>query len=156
MTLKSILNYMQRNDPNGEYDDAIAIAEGTDPVKQAEIAREMMTILDRWIWDFGDDDSRMVGKLNEMFLFCYRYAKEREANPHNFCSAKMGGITMPGKFRGMDILYKSKRKMLLFNEFDLGWQYKIYTKHDNVWRYDIALGTLCEAEIYYDRIYDGN
>lgn len=79
MTLKSILQYMQRNDPNGEYDDAIAIAEGTDPVKQAEIAREMMTILDRWIWDLGDDDSRMVGKLNEMFLFCYRYAKEREA-----------------------------------------------------------------------------
>ena len=77
MTLKCILQYMQRNDPNGEYDDAIAIAEGTDPVKQAEIAREMMTILDRWIWDLGDDD-RMISRLNEMFSFCYCYATERE------------------------------------------------------------------------------
>lgn len=148
MTLKSILQYMQRNDPNGEYDDAIAIAEGTDIAKQAEIAREMMTILDRWIWDLGDDDS-MVGKLNEMFLFCYRYAKEREAKPPEL-------LHTTEKFRGMDILYKGKRKMLLYNQFDLGWQYKIYTKHDNVWRYNIALGTLCEAVTYYDRIYDGN
>lgn len=148
MTLKSILQYMQRNDPNGEYDDAIAIAEGTDIAKQAEVAREMMTILDRWIWDLGDDD-RMVGRLNEMFLFCYRYAKEREAK----------ALELPyttGKFRGMDVLYKGNRKMLLYNQFDLRWQYNIYTKHDNVWRYEVALRTLCEAVTYYDRIYDGN
>lgn len=63
---------------------------------------------------------------------------------------------MAEKFRGMDILYKGSRKMLLFNQFDLGAKYKIYTKHDNVWRYNIALGTLCEAVTYYDRIYDGN
>lgn len=56
----------------------------------------------------------------------------------------------------MDILYKGKRKMLLFNLFGLGAKYEIYTKHDNVWRYNIALGTLCEAVTYYDRIYDGN
>ena len=77
MTLKFILQYMQRNDPNGEYDDAIAIAEGTDIAKQAEIAREMMTILDRWVGDLGDDD-RMISWLNEMFSFCYCYATERE------------------------------------------------------------------------------
>lgn len=148
MTLKSILNYMQRNDPNGEYDDAIAIAEGTDTAKQAEIAREMMTILDRWMDDVGDDPLS-CSQLNEMFLFCYRYAKEREAKPPEL-------LYTTEKFRGMDVLYKGKRKMLLYNQFDLGWQYKIYTKHDNVWRYDIALGTLCEAVTYYDRIYDGN
>lgn len=78
MTLKSILQYMQRNDPNGEYDDAIAIAEGTDTAKQAEIAREMMTILDRWTWDLGDDELKKVSELGDMFIFCYRYAKERE------------------------------------------------------------------------------
>lgn len=33
MTMTSILRYMNRNDPNGEYDDAIAIAEGTDTAK---------------------------------------------------------------------------------------------------------------------------
>lgn len=47
MTMTTILRFMYRNDPNGEYDDAIAIAEGTDTAKQAEIAREVMTILDR-------------------------------------------------------------------------------------------------------------
>ena len=41
MTLKSILNYMQRNDPNGEYNDAIAIAEGTDTAKQADDPRPL-------------------------------------------------------------------------------------------------------------------
>lgn len=78
MTLKSILQYMQRNDPNGEYDDAIAIAEGTDIAKQAEIAREMMTILDRWMDDIGDDPL-LCSQLIEMFTFCNRYATEREA-----------------------------------------------------------------------------
>ena len=77
MTMTTILRYMSRNDPNGEYDDAIAIAEGTDTAKQAEIAREVMTILDRWILDLGDDD-RVVSRLNEMFSFCYLYATERE------------------------------------------------------------------------------
>lgn len=77
MTLKSILQYMQRNDPNGEYDDAIAITEGTDTAKQAEIAREMMTILDRWMDDVGDDPLS-CSQLIEMFTFCNRYATERE------------------------------------------------------------------------------
>lgn len=77
MTLKSILNYMQRNDPNGEYDDAIAIAEGTDTAKQAEIAREMMTILDRWMDDVGDDPLS-CSQLIEMFTFCNRYTTERK------------------------------------------------------------------------------
>lgn len=77
MTLKSILNYMQRNDPNGEYDDAIAITEGTDTAKQAEIAREMMTILDRWMDDVGNDPL-LCSQLIEMFTFCNRYATERE------------------------------------------------------------------------------
>lgn len=77
MTLKSILQYMQRNDPNGEYDDAIAIAEGTDIAKQAEIAREMMTILDRWMDDVGDDPL-LCSQLIDMFTFCNRYATERE------------------------------------------------------------------------------
>lgn len=77
MTLKSILNYMQRNDPNGEYDDAIAIAEGTDTAKQAEVAREMMTILDRWMDDVGNDPL-LCSQLIEMFTFCNRYATERE------------------------------------------------------------------------------
>ena len=49
MTMTTILRYMSRNDPNGEYDDAIAIAEDTDTAKQAEVAREVMTILDRWM-----------------------------------------------------------------------------------------------------------
>lgn len=63
---------------------------------------------------------------------------------------------MTGKFRGMDILYKGKRKMLLFNQFGLGAKYEIYTKHDNVWCYNIVFETLGKAKAYYDRIYDGN
>lgn len=77
MTMTTILRYMNRNDPNGEYDDAIAIAEGTDTAKQAEIAREVMTILDRWMDDIGDDPM-LCGQLIEMFTFCARYATERE------------------------------------------------------------------------------
>ena len=81
MTMTSILRYMNRNDPNGEYDDAIAIAEGTDNAKQAEVAREVMTILDRWMDDIGDDPL-LCGQLIEMFTFCNRYATERECkNP---------------------------------------------------------------------------
>lgn len=63
---------------------------------------------------------------------------------------------MAEKFRNMDVLYKGSRKMLLFSQFDLGAQYKIYVKHDDVWRYYIAFVTLGEAKAYYDRIYDGN
>ena len=77
MTMTSILRYMNRNDPNGEYDDAIAIAEGTDTAKQSEVAREAMTILARWMDDIGDDPL-LCGKLKEMFLFCNYYATERE------------------------------------------------------------------------------
>lgn len=77
MTMASILRYMNRNDPNGEYDDAIAIADGTDTAKQAEVAREVMTILDRWMDDIGDDPM-LCGQLIEMFTFCNRYATERE------------------------------------------------------------------------------
>lgn len=77
MTMTSILRYMSRNDPNGEYDDAIAIAEGTDAAKQAEIAREVMSILDRWMDDIGDDPL-LCSQLIEMFTFCQRYATERE------------------------------------------------------------------------------
>ncbi len=77
MTMTTILRYMSRNDPNGEYDDAIAIAEGTDTAKQAEIAREVMTILDRWMDDVGDDPL-LLGQLIEMFMFCNYYATERE------------------------------------------------------------------------------
>lgn len=77
MTMTTILRYMNRNDPNGEYDDAIAIAEGTDTAKQAEIAREVMTILDRWMDDIGDDPL-LLGQLIEMFMFCNYYATERE------------------------------------------------------------------------------
>lgn len=77
MTMTTVLRWMNRNDPNGEYDDAIAIAEGTDTAKQAEIAREVMTILDRWIGDLGDDD-KMISRLQEMFYFCCFYATERE------------------------------------------------------------------------------
>lgn len=77
MTMTIILRWMNRNDPNGEYDDAIAIAEGTDTAKQAEIAREAMTILDRWMDDIGDDPL-LCGQLIEMFTFCNRYATERE------------------------------------------------------------------------------
>ena len=77
MTMTTILRYMSRNDPNGEYDDAIAIAEGTDTAKQAEIAREVMTILDRWMDDIGYDPL-LCGQLIEMFTFCNRYATERE------------------------------------------------------------------------------
>ncbi len=77
MTMTSILRYMNRNDPNGEYDDAIAIAEGTDTAKQAEVAREVMTILDRWMDDIGDDPL-LCSQLIEMFTFCARYATERE------------------------------------------------------------------------------
>ena len=68
MTMTSILRYMNRNDPNGEYDDAIAIAEGTDTAKQAEVAREVMTILDRWMDDIGDDPL-LCSQLIEMFTF---------------------------------------------------------------------------------------
>ena len=77
MTMTSILRYMNRNDPNGEYDDAIAIAEGTDTAKQSEVAREVMTILDRWMDDIGDDPL-LCGQLIEMFTFCHHYATERE------------------------------------------------------------------------------
>lgn len=77
MTMTSILRYMSRNDPNGEYDDAIAIAEGTDAAKQAEIAREVMTILDRWMDDIGDDPL-LCSQLIDMFTLCNRYATERE------------------------------------------------------------------------------
>lgn len=77
MTMTTILRYMSRNDPNGEYDDAIAIAEDTDTAKQAEIAREVMTILDRWMDDIGDDPL-LCSQLIEMFTFCQRYATERE------------------------------------------------------------------------------
>ena len=77
MTMTTILRYMNRNDPNGEYDDAIAIAEGTDTAKQAEIAREVMTILDRWMDDIGDDPL-LCSQLIDMFTFCNRYANERE------------------------------------------------------------------------------
>lgn len=77
MTMTTILRYMSRNDPNGEYDDAIAIAEDTDTAKQAEIAREVMTILDRWMDDIGDDPL-LCSQLIEMFTFCNRYATERE------------------------------------------------------------------------------
>ena len=77
MTMTTILRYMSRNDPNGEYDDAIAIADGTDTAKQAEIAREVMTILDCWMDDIGDDPL-LCGQLIEMFTFCNRYATERE------------------------------------------------------------------------------
>lgn len=75
--MTTILRYMNRNDPNGEYDDAIAIAEGTDTAKQAEIAREVMTILDRWMDDIGDDPL-LCSQLIDMFTFCNRYANERE------------------------------------------------------------------------------
>lgn len=77
MTMTTILRYMSRNDPNGEYDDAIAIAEGTDTAKQAEVAREVMTILDRWMDDIGDDPL-LCSQLIKMFTFCNRYATERE------------------------------------------------------------------------------
>ena len=77
MTMTTILRYMSRNDPNGEYDDAIAIAEDTDTAKQAEIAREAMTILDRWMDDIGDDPM-LCGQLIEMFTCCNHYATERE------------------------------------------------------------------------------
>lgn len=77
MTMTTILRYMSRNDPNGEYDDAIAIAEGTDTAKQAEIAREVMIILDRWMDDTGYDPL-LCGQLIEMFAFCNSYATERE------------------------------------------------------------------------------
>ena len=77
MTMTTILRYMSRNAPNGEYDDAIAIAEDTDTAKQAEIAREAMTILDRWMDDIGDDPM-LCGQLIEMFTFCNHYATERE------------------------------------------------------------------------------
>ena len=78
MTMTTILRYMNRNDPNGEYDDAIAIAEDTDTAKQAEIAREVMTILDRWMDDIGDDPL-LCSQLIDMFTFCNRYATERES-----------------------------------------------------------------------------
>lgn len=77
MTMTTILRYMNRNDPNGEYDDAIAIAEDTDTAKQAEVAREVMTILDRWMDDIGDDPL-LCSQLIDMFTFCNRYATERE------------------------------------------------------------------------------
>ena len=77
MTMKIVVRWMNRNDPNGEYDDAIAIAEGTDTAKQAEIAREVMSILDRWMDDIGNDPL-LCGQLIEMFTFCNRYATERE------------------------------------------------------------------------------
>ena len=77
MTMANIMRFMYRNDPNGEYDDAIAIAEGTDTAMQSEIAREVMTILDRWMDDIGDDPM-LCGQLIEMFTFCNRYATERE------------------------------------------------------------------------------
>lgn len=77
MTMTTILRYMSRNDPNGEYDDAIAIAEDTDTAKQAEVAREVMTILDRWMNDIGDDPL-LCSQLIDMFTFCNRYATERE------------------------------------------------------------------------------
>lgn len=34
------------------------------------------------------------------------------------------------KFRDMEVLYKGNRKMLLFNQFDLGAKYEIYTLND--------------------------
>lgn len=77
MTMTTILRYVSRNDPNGEYDDAIVIAEDTDTAKQAEIAREVMTILDRWMDDIGDDPL-LCSQLIDMFTFCNRYATERE------------------------------------------------------------------------------
>lgn len=36
---------------------------------------------------------------------------------------------MTEKFRDMDIFCKDNRKMLLFNQFDLGAQYEIFTKY---------------------------
>lgn len=63
---------------------------------------------------------------------------------------------MTEKFRDMDIFCKDNRKTLLFNQFDLGAQYEIFTKHDDVWRYNIAFATFGEAKAYYDRIHDGN
>ncbi len=63
---------------------------------------------------------------------------------------------MAEKFREMGVLFKGNRKMLLFSQFDLGAQYKIYVKHEDVWRYYISFVILGEAKAYYDRIYDGS
>ena len=59
------------------------------------------------------------------------------------------------KFRDMEVLYKGNRKMLLFNQFDLGAKYEIYTLNDGcrAWSYSISFSTLSEAKAYYDKIY---
>ena len=53
---------------------------------------------------------------------------------------------MTEKFRDMDIFCKDNRKMLLFNQFDLGAQYEIFTKHDDVWRYNICFCNFRRSE----------
>lgn len=60
-------------------------------------------------------------------------------------------------FRGMEIIYKGERKLLCYNQDDLGAQYKIYCKKDGYacFAYSIAFKTLGEAKTYYDKIYDG-
>ena len=56
---------------------------------------------------------------------------------------------------GMEVIYSDGRKMLLYNQFDLGMRYKIYTinSETNQWEYSNSFITIGEAKKYYDKIY---
>lgn len=61
------------------------------------------------------------------------------------------------KFKGMEIICKSNRKLLCYNRDDLGARYKIYCKYEGYtcFTYCNSFKTLGEAQAYFDKIFDG-
>lgn len=56
--------------------------------------------------------------------------------------------------KGMSVIRQSERKMLLYNQFDLGDKYKIYVKVDGYWAFCYSSKFFGNALEYYDKIYD--
>ena len=56
--------------------------------------------------------------------------------------------------KSMSVVRQSERKMLLYNQFDLGDKYKIYVKVDGCWAFCYSSKFFGNALEYYDKICD--
>ena len=57
--------------------------------------------------------------------------------------------------KGLEIVRKGNRKMLLYNQFSLGDKYMIFKKTKNdAWKFCISFKHFGLAVRYYDKIYD--
>lgn len=56
--------------------------------------------------------------------------------------------------KGMAVIRRGNRKMLLYNQFDLGDKYKIYVEVDGYWAFCYSSKFFGNALEYYDKICD--